>query len=99
MNDVDHLVEPRKLRFVDNPLIFCDSFSMNFLTGGLFDIAPTFETDSSSAGGVGLKGGGDVEQTASQEIHRETVAKYQRIVNETQLPRLNQMINIVHNEI
>ncbi|HLV99405.1 MAG TPA: hypothetical protein VKT82_12090 [Ktedonobacterales bacterium] len=52
-----------------------------------------------SAGGVGLKGGGDVEQTASQEIHRETVAKYQRIVNETQLPRLNQMINIVHNEI
>lgn len=52
-----------------------------------------------SAGGLGLKGAGNMEQTASQEVHRETVAKYQRIVNETQLPRLNQMINILHNEI
>lgn len=52
-----------------------------------------------AAGGVGLKGTGNVEQSTSQEVHRETVAKYQRIVNETQLPRLNHMILILHNEI
>jgi hypothetical protein len=49
--------------------------------------------------GAGVKASGGIEETLTQEIKQEIAAKYQKIVNEMQLPRLNQMIVILNNEI
>ncbi len=38
---------------------------------------------------IGAKVSGAAEQIASQELHREVVERYQRIVNEVQIPKLN----------
>ena len=46
-------------------------------------------------GGLGIKGSGQFERATSQEAQREIAAKYQRIVNENQLPRLNEMIDLL----
>lgn len=47
--------------------------------------------------GAGLRAG--VGSTVSGEERTELVARYQRIVNETQLPRLNQMIKVLDEDI
>ncbi len=39
------------------------------------------------------------EQTYSQESRQELAARYQRVVNEAQLPRLNDMIVVLHEEV
>ncbi len=50
-------------------------------------------------GAVDLKASGEGATDEHYESHQELVARYQRIVNETQLPRLNEMITILNNEI
>ena len=69
-------------------------------------IAETFEEKiKGSAGlnvkpyGVGLEAGRDRESTYLISEKVELANKYQRIVNETQLPRLNQMVTILNNSI
>lgn len=52
-----------------------------------------------SVSGIGVKGSGSIEETHTQERKQEVVAKYQRLINETQLPRLNEMLVILNNEI
>ncbi|HEU5381506.1 MAG TPA: hypothetical protein VFV38_39295 [Ktedonobacteraceae bacterium] len=49
--------------------------------------------------GVGLRASGSVEKEHSQEVEREIAAHYQRIVNDTQIPRLNEMISLLDQEI
>lgn len=48
---------------------------------------------------IGIGGSGTMEETLTQETKQEITARYQKIVNETQLPRLNQMLVILNNEI
>lgn len=52
-----------------------------------------------SISGIGIKGSGNMEETLTQESKQEIAAKYQRLINETQLPRLNEMLVILNNEI
>ena len=49
--------------------------------------------------GIGVQGSGGVEETLTQETKQEIANKYQKIINEMQLPRLNQVIVILNNEI
>jgi len=49
--------------------------------------------------GMGIKGSANIEETLTQETKQEITAKYQKVVNEMQLPRLNQMIVVLNNEI
>lgn len=67
-------------------------------------IAETFEQKVNASGGldadikaVAIRTKGNVERGHTQETRQELRTKYQRIVNETQLPRLNEMIGILHN--
>jgi hypothetical protein len=73
-------------------------------------IAEIFETKIKSKGNLeselaafGLKAGANAgsesETTSTTEIKREIADRYQKVVNETQLPRLNEMIVILNNEI
>lgn len=55
------------------------------------------ETNIQSIGGI--KSTGNVERAHTREDRHEVVAKYQKIVNQTQLPRLNEMIVILNDEI
>lgn len=43
--------------------------------------------------------GSDSEVSTSQEVKRELVERYQRVVNDSQLPRLNAMIGLLDEEI
>ena len=65
------------------------------------EIADKFETQVRAEAGVhagaSLSAGGAF--TTSSEERREVVGRYQRIVNETQLPRLNQMIKVLDEDI
>jgi len=54
---------------------------------------------NANVAGAGVKASGGIEETLTQETKQEITAKYQKIVNEMQLPRLNQMIVILNNEI
>lgn len=69
-------------------------------------IAETFEHKIRTSGGLNIKPMDvGLEATAGKEdVHtisqqRELANKYQRIVNETQLPRLNEMVTILNNSI
>lgn len=48
--------------------------------------------------GTGIKASGSVERDHTLEIEREIAANYQRIVNETQIPRLNDMMDVLNKE-
>jgi len=50
-------------------------------------------------GAVGASASAAAEVASSQETRRELTDYYQRVVNETQLPRLNHMIRILGSEI
>lgn len=67
-----------------------ESFERKILASGSLDAA---------INSFGLKSSGEAENKTITEIKREVASKYQRIVNETQLPRLNEMIVILNNEI
>ena len=54
---------------------------------------------SSNLPSINVKGSGSIENTITQEVKQEMSAKYQRVVNEMQLPHLNQMLTILNNEI
>ena len=67
-------------------------------------IAETFEKKVNAGGNldaevkaVSIHASSNIEHGHTQEIRQELKMKYQRIVNETQLPRLNEMIGILHN--
>lgn len=73
-------------------------------------IAESFESKIKASGSIdasleslGIKSSSTVESENENrnftEIKREVAVKYQRIVNETQLPRLNEMVVILNNEI
>jgi hypothetical protein len=70
-------------------------------------IADTVERRFAASGGIdgsiqnvgGIKAASNIEQAHTREARQELVAKYQKIVNETQLPRLNEMIVILNDEI
>jgi hypothetical protein len=70
-------------------------------------IAESFERKVKASGmagvkpieGVGLEVSGDRESVHTISQQRELANKYQRIVNETQLPRLNEMVTILNNSI
>jgi len=49
--------------------------------------------------GIGVGAKVENEQLYTQEVRQEQAARYQRIVNETQLPRLNEMIVVLHEEV
>jgi len=51
------------------------------------------------AGGAGVKGGVSSGVELSQEARFEQVARFQRVVNETQLARLNKMIDVLDDDI
>ena len=65
------------------------------------EIADKFESQVRAEAGVraggSLSAGGGF--TTSSEDRREVVGRYQRIVNETQLPRLNQMVKVLDEDI
>jgi hypothetical protein len=65
------------------------------------EIADRFESQIRTEAGVKLGGSfsaaADEKQTGEQR--REMVARFQRVVNETQLPRLNQMIKVLDEDI
>lgn len=48
---------------------------------------------------VSAKSSGSIEETLTQETKQEITNKFQNIVNEMQLPRLNQMVVILNNTI
>jgi hypothetical protein len=54
---------------------------------------------SASLLNAGAKSSGSIEETLTQETKQEITNKFQKIVNEMQLPRLNQMIVILNNTI
>lgn len=69
-------------------------------------IAYTFEQKfaasgglSATAGAIGAKSSGAVENSEREEVRRELVSHYQRIVNEVQIPRLNKMMDVLGTEI
>lgn len=49
--------------------------------------------------GVGLRGGGANSATTSRETRTQEADRFQRIVNETQLPRLNKMMSVLDDDI
>lgn len=65
------------------------------------EIADRFESQIRAEAGadVGFKLGAAGAVTQSSEERSEWVARFQRIVNETQLPRLNQMIKVLDENI
>lgn len=65
------------------------------------EIADKFESQVKAAAGVskGIDINAEGSSTQSSEERRELVLRYQRIVNETQLPRLNQMIKVLDEDI
>jgi hypothetical protein len=71
------------------------------------EITQKFERQvKAEAGGrLGLEGAGDVEagiggsRSSSAEVRSEQAERFQRIVNETQLARLNQMIGVLDEDI
>ena len=69
-------------------------------------IAETFENKVAASVGMDAKsflgniqGSGSIEKKHTEEVKRELSAKFQRIVNDTQLPRLNEMISILNDEV
>lgn len=97
--------DPAKIR----ALSYLDEFGDRFwceTDERVKQIADTFERKIAVAGSatanmglVNAKASGNIEETDTQKIERETATRYQRIVNEAQLPRLNEMIVILNNEI
>lgn len=65
------------------------------------EIADKFESQVRAEAGVraGVSLTAGTSLNASTEERREVVGRYQRIVNETQLPRLNQMIKVLDEDI
>jgi hypothetical protein len=65
------------------------------------EIADRFESQIRAEAGVNLGGSlaASAGEITSGEERRELVARFQRIVNETQLPRLNQMIKVLDEDI
>lgn len=65
------------------------------------EIADRFETQIRAEAGVkiGSSLAASAGEIQSGEERRELVARFQRIVNETQLPRLNQMIKVLDEDI
>jgi hypothetical protein len=68
-------------------------------------IAETFEGKIAASAELGahigivdIRGTGDVEQTKTREVKSELAARYQRVVNDTQIPRLNEMIQVLNEE-
>lgn len=66
-------------------------------------IAETFERKIETSAEIGAnaihanaKASADFEQTNTREIKSELAAKYQRIVNDTQISRLNEMIKVIN---
>ncbi len=49
--------------------------------------------------GASLSASGNVATESSQEAHTEQVLRFQRIVNDTQLARLNKMINVLDEDV
>ncbi len=109
-----NIVQNLKERFRRDPtniraIEYLDEFGDRFWCDAderVKQIADRFQQKIKAAGdlnvkvaGVGTKAAGGVDQENAQEIQREIVAKYQRIVNGTQIPRLNQMIEILGDEI
>lgn len=69
-------------------------------------IAVTFEQKFAAAGGahasavaLGANSTGSMEQVERKETRVELVQRYQRIVNEVQIPRLNKMMELLSREI
>jgi hypothetical protein len=69
-------------------------------------IAETLEKKVAASGGLGAavpplaaRAGATVEQTVTQETRTELADKFQKVINEIQLARLNQMIAILSEEI
>jgi hypothetical protein len=69
-------------------------------------IAYTFEQKFKTSGGINTTAGalgamasGDFEQVERQEERSELASRYQRIVNEVQIPRLNKMMELLNTEI
>lgn len=54
---------------------------------------------SASLLNIGVKGSGSFEETLTQETKQDIANKFQKVVNEMQLPRLNQMVVILNNTI
>jgi hypothetical protein len=97
--------DPAKARAMEYLEAFGDTF---FTTTDerVKQIVDKFEERVSAAGSVALKPGivelginGDSAHAHSREVHTELSALYQRVVNDTQLPRLNQLIRIVNEDI
>lgn len=67
------------------------------------EIADRFESQVKGAVKAGVASSVAASATAQQSVAGETrsewVARYQRIVNETQLPRLNQMVKVLDEDI
>lgn len=71
------------------------------------EIATSFESrvngaagvavEAPGVGGAGISAGKDV--TTRSEVRAEETERFQRIVNETQLPRLNKMIEVLRDDI
>jgi hypothetical protein len=69
-------------------------------------IADTFVQKMSRTGKLGasvpgltIEGSGSVENTVTQGATQEITDKYQKIVNEMQLPQLNYMLTVLNNQI
>ena len=69
-------------------------------------IAETFERKIAASAEIGvqavkadIKGSADFEQTKTREVKSELASRYQRIVNDTQISRLNEMIKMLNEEI
>lgn len=49
--------------------------------------------------GAGFRAGGNIGEEVSKQTHEEQIDRFQRIVNETQLARLNQMMKVLNEDI
>lgn len=91
-------------------LDYVDEFGENFwceTDERVKEITQVFERSVTVDAGAGLQlpglanvgGGGEVTTTQSQEVRSERIVNYQRIVNDTQLPRLNKMIDVLDEDV
>lgn len=62
-----------------------------------FESSAGLDAKVPNVGGIKIEGG--YERNKSRETKTEIASRYQKIVNETQLPKLNQVIRILGNEI
>lgn len=97
--------DPAKVKALDYVNAFGDKFWCE-TDERVKQIADTLQRKVTASGelnatiaGIGAKGVITGERTQEQQVQRDSVARFQRIVNEPQLPRLNEMINVINEEI